>query len=115
MKKILTICFLNFSAILYSQNCETPTPTKWHNFHENDQKTLQKTDEYRIQFLSVKHDKPIKMLFGNEIEYVEETQNCFRRFFVKERFTSLQSALDYLPTIQQYYPDAYPLKVYKNQ
>lgn len=112
--KILTIIFATFINVgyLFSQNCETPIPTSWHNFHENDSVGRFKPDSYRIQFLSVKHDKPINIPFK---DYVEEKQGCFRRFYISHNFENLEAALLYLPFVRQHYPDAFPIKSINRQ
>ncbi len=94
------------SITAFSQNCEVPKPTTWKNYYQEGDNRLIEKDEYRIQFLCVKHTNKINI----PIEYIEVKEDCFRRFYVYKVFYSLQEALDYLPTVQLYYPDAFPIK-----
>jgi hypothetical protein len=102
----LTLTFFMFDNIIRAQECTTPAPTEWKNYYENDLTKSRQPASYYIQFLSVKHDNPVNVPFNN---YIIVKDGCYRRFYVDIQFENLEAALEYLPTVKQFYPDAFPI------
>ena len=110
MKKILMVMMILMNFSLYAQNCPIPKPTTWKNPNTNCT-TFKGT--YEIQFFSSVNgiNRPINFKYYTKYDSCTE----LTRYFVKTKEPlTFCKALDLLPTVRKYFPDAFPLKIYNS-